>query len=169
MDNQADRNASVKKLGELIEDIDIAMFTTVDDDGALRSRPMGTQQIEFDGDLWFFAGASSAKAHEVRRDKRVNISYAKPDEQRYVSVSGTAELVRDQAKIKELWNPIFKAWFPLGLEDPDLALLKIHVEQAEYWDAPSSKVVALIGFAKALVTGKRAEIGENEKLDLEHS
>ncbi len=62
MDNQADRNASIKKLGELIEDIDIAMLTTIDDDSALRSRPMGTQQIEFDGDLWFFVGASSAKA-----------------------------------------------------------------------------------------------------------
>ncbi|MEO7908344.1 MAG: pyridoxamine 5'-phosphate oxidase family protein [Roseiflexaceae bacterium] len=168
MDNQADRNASIKKLGELIEDFGIAMLTTIDDDGALRSRPMGTQQIEFDGDLWFFAGASSAKAHEVRRDQRVNISYAKPDQQRYVSVSGTAELVRDQAKIKELWKPIFKAWFPQGLEDPDLGLLKINVEQAEYWDAPSSKVVALIGFVKALATGRQAEIGENEKIDLEH-
>lgn len=166
MDNQADRNASIKKLGELIEHIDIAMFTTIDDNGTLRSRPMSTQQIEFDGDLWFFAGASSATAHEVQRDQRVNISYAKPDEQRYVSVSGAAELVRDQAKIKQLWNPIFKAWFPQGLEDPDLALLKVNVEQAEYWDAPSSKVVALIGFAKALVTGKRPEIGENEKIDL---
>src|SRR5690348_11894947 len=87
MDNQADRNASIKKLAELIEHIDIAMFTTIDDNGTLRSRPMSTQQIEFDGDLWFFAGASSATAHEVRRDQRVNISYAQPDQQRYVSVS----------------------------------------------------------------------------------
>jgi general stress protein 26 len=169
MDNQADRNTSIKKLGELIEGINIAMLTTIDDDGALRSRPMATQQIEFDGDLWFFAGASSAKAREIWSDKRVNISYAKPDSQRYVSVSGTAELVRDQAKIKELWNPIYKAWFPQGLEDPDLALLKVNVEQAEYWDAPSSKVVALVGFVKALATGKRPDLGENEKLDLEHS
>jgi general stress protein 26 len=169
MDHQPDRNASIKKLGELIEGINIAMLTTIDDDGALRSRPMGTQQIEFDGDLWFFAGASSAKAHEVRRDQRVNVSYADPDNQRYVSVSGTAKLVRDQAKLKQLWNPIFKAWFPQGLEDPDLALLKVNVEQAEYWDAPSGKVVALLGFVKALATGKRPEIGENEKLDLERS
>jgi general stress protein 26 len=99
----------------------------------------------------------------------VNIGYAKPDSQRYVSVSGTAGLVHDQAKIKELWNPIFKALFPQGLEDPDLARLKVSVEQAEYWDSPSAKVVALIGFVKVLATGERPEIGENEKIDLEHS
>ena len=128
-----------------------------------------TQQVEFDGDLWFFAGASSAKANELRHDKRVNISYAKPDEQRYVSVSGTAGLARDTRKIKELWNPLLKAWFPQGLEDPDLALLKVNVEQAEYWDVPSSKLVTLVGFVKALTTGKSLDVGENEKIDLERS
>ena len=94
------------------------------------------------------------------------MSYADTDGQRYVSVSGTAQLVRDRAKVEELWNPIFNAWFPDGLDDPDLALLKVTVEQAEYWDSPSSKVVQLYGFVKAVATGKRLsdEIGDNEKL-----
>jgi general stress protein 26 len=163
---QADRADAIKTLGELIKDIKFAMLTTVEDDGSLRSRPMGTQQAEFDGDLWFFTGASSAKVGEVQRDRQVNVSYADTDHQRYVSVSGTAQLVRDRAKIEELWNPIFKAWFPDGLDDPDLALLKVAVERAEYWDSPSSKVVQLYGFVKAVATGKRAgdEIGDNEKL-----
>ena len=80
-----------------------------------------------------------------------------------------AQRVKLTAKIKELWNPIFKVWFPQGLEDPDLALLKINVEQAEYWDVPSSKLVTLVGFVKALTTGKPLDLGENEKLDLERS
>lgn len=166
MNNQPMRAEAIEKLGELIEDINIAMLTTIEADGSLRSRPMATQQIEFDGDLWFFVGASSPKAQEIRGDPRVNISYAQPDDQRYVSVSGTAELVRDRRKIEQLWNPLYKAWFEKGLDDPDLALLKVRVEQAEYWDAPSSKFVALAGFVKAIATGKRAEIGENAKLDL---
>lgn len=169
MEHQPDRAAAIKKLGELIEDIKIAMLTTVEEDGSLRSRPMGTQQVEFDGDLWFFTAASAPKVGEVQRERQVNVSYADAGSQRYVSVSGSAQLVRDRPKIEQLWNPIFRAWFPQGLEDPDLALLKVSVERAEYWDAPSGKLVQLYGFVKALATGQRPgdEIADNQKIDLE--
>lgn len=164
--NHSDHHEDIKKLGDLIEAIDIAMLTTVDDDGTLRSRPMATQEVEFDGDLWFFTGADAAKVHEVRQEQQVNVSYTDAKNQRYVSVSGPAQLVRDQQKIKELWNPIFKAWFPEGLDDPNLALLKVHVEKAEYWESANGVVVQLVGFAKALVTGQRYQEGENKKMNL---
>jgi general stress protein 26 len=160
------RADAIKKLGQLIDKIEIAMLTTAESDGTLRSRPMATQQVEFDGDLWFFVGASSPKAQEIRRDPRVNVSYAKPDDQRYVSISGSGELVRDRQKMQELWSPVYKIWFKDGLDDPDLALLKVRVEQAEYWDAPSSKFVQLAGFVKALATGDDSSLGENEKIAL---
>lgn len=166
VDNEAGRDESVKKLGEMIEDIDFAMLTTAEKDGTLRSRPMSTQQVEFNGDLWFFTQASSPKVEEVERERHVNVSYSKPDAQRYVSISGKARLVRDPEKIKELWKPILKAWFPKGLDDPDLALLKVSVEAAEYWDSPSSTMMHLIGFVKALATGQSYQPGENEKIDL---
>jgi general stress protein 26 len=166
MDNQAGRSEAIRKLGELIEDIDFAMLTTAEADGTLRSRPMSTQQVEFDGDLWFFTRASAPKVDEVRRDERVNVSYAKPEAQRYVSISGTAQIVRDRKKIEELWNPVLKAWFPKGLEDPDLALLKVNVEQAEYWDSPSSTMAHIFGFVKALATGQSYQPGENKKINL---
>ena len=166
MDNQAGRDEGVMKLGEMIKDIDFAMLTTIDNDGTLRSRPMSTQQVEFDGDLWFFTRASSHKVDEVQRNQHVNVSYSKPEDQHYVSVSGMAELVHDKEKIEELWNPILKAWFPKGLEDPDLALLKVNVEQAEYWDSPSSTMAHIVGFVKAIATGQSYKPGENEKLDL---
>ena len=156
----------VKKLVEMIQGIRIAMLTTAMADGTLRSRPMATQQSEFDGDLWFFTGAGSPKAHEIEEDAHVNVSYADADSQRYVSVSGRARVVRDRQKAEELWNPAYKAWFPGGLDDPNLALLKVEVDGAEYWDSPSGAVVHLIGVAKALATGERYQPGENEKLDL---
>jgi pyridoxamine 5'-phosphate oxidase like protein len=76
--------------------------------------------------------------------------------------------VRDRQKIEELWNPIYKAWFPKGLEDPDLALLKVEVQEAEYWDTPSGKMVQLIGFVKAIATGEsyKSSKDEHDKLDL---
>lgn len=146
---------SVAKLGELIKDVRVAMLTTVEDDGSLRSRPMATQGGEFNGTLWFFTDSTSAKVHEVDHDQHVNVSYAKPDDQIYVSVSGKARITKNRQKLEELWNPIHKAWFPQGLDDPNLALLEVDVEKAEYWDAPSSKVVQLFGFVKAITTGKR--------------
>jgi general stress protein 26 len=159
---------SLQKLGELIKGIKVAMLTTVDDDGSLHSRPMQTQNQEFDGTLWFFTEANSAKVHELEQDRHANLSFAKPDDNTFVSVSGKASLVRDEAKIKELWSPIHKAWFPKGVDDPNLALLRVEVDKAEYWDAPSSSVVKLFGFAKALATGKRYgdEGADHEKVNL---
>jgi general stress protein 26 len=162
MNNDTD---DVKKLAKLIKGIEIAMLTTRDDDGTLRSRPMQTQNREFDGTLWFFTPASSHKVQEVDHGHQVNLSYAQPKENRFVSVSGAATLVRDRAKIEELWTPVLKAWFPKGKDDPDVALLKVDVTKAEYWDAPSSTIVKLVGFTKAVLTGQQYRPGENEKLN----
>jgi general stress protein 26 len=158
-------NNDVKKLAKLIKGIQIAMMTTRDDDGTLRARPMQTQSEEFDGTLWFFTQASSHKVHEIDHEHQVNLSYAEPGNNRYVSVSGTATLVRDRAKIDELWTPVLKAWFPKGKDDPDVALLKVDVTKAEYWDSPSSTIVKLVGFTKAVLTGQQYRPGENEKLN----
>ncbi len=157
---------NVAKLREMIKGIEFAMLTTADDDGSLRSRPMATQKVEFDGDLYFFTKAGAPKVDEVERDRHVCVSYAAPEEQCYVSMSGTALLMRDRQKMEELWSPVLKAWFPGGLDDPELALLKISVAQAEYWEGPSSTVVYLVGLAKAFVAGETYRPGENEKLDL---
>ncbi len=155
-----------EKLGELIKDIKFAMLTTVDDDGSLRSRPMATQNKTFDGELWFFTHASSPKVHEIEHEHHVNISYAHPSDQTYVSVSGKARLVRDAKKNEELWTAPMKAWFPKGPEDPETALLSVTVDKAEYWDSASSAVVHMIGFVKAVVTGKPYHAGENKKITM---
>jgi len=166
MKNTKTREEAIEKLNNLIEDIDFAMLTTVDTDGILRSRPMSTQEAEFDGTLWFFTSDKTHKVEEIEGDNRVNASYAEPKDNVYVSVSGTASIVKDKAKMEELWNPILKAWFPKGLDDPNICLLRVDVEQAEYWDSPSSTLVQVVGFVKALATGQRADGGENEKINL---
>jgi general stress protein 26 len=153
---------ALRKLNELVKDIRIAMLTTIREDGMPHSRPMATQQMETDGDLWFFTGWSTHKAREIEVLPLVNVAYADPNGNTYVSVSGRAQLLRDQAKAKELWNPFYRAWFPNGLEDPDLALLKVTVEHVEYWDAPSGTMVQLAGLVKSVVTGKTAKVDHGE-------
>lgn len=156
-----------QKLQDLVKAIDIAMLTTVDEDGSLHSRPMSCNgDIESSGDIWFFTYASSHKATEVEQQQQVNVSFADPHKQRYVSMSGSAQLIRDHQKLAEMWRPQLKAWFPKELEEPDIALLKVKVEKAEYWDAPSSFVAHTISLLKAVTTGESASVAENEKLNL---
>ena len=155
--------ASIKKVSELIKDIKVAMLTS-EDGGTLRSRPMVAAQKEFAGELFFFTRASAPKVGEVEEHDRVNVSYADAHHQNYVSLSGTAKVVRDAEVIQAHWSEAMRTWFPKGSKDPDLAILKVTVEQAEYWDAPSSAMVYLYGYAKAVTTGKPPHPGENEKL-----
>ncbi len=161
------RANDLEKIRELIKDIDFCMLTTVDENGDLRSRPMSSNgDVDQDGDIWFFTSASSIKVTEIEKLPKVNVSFADPDDQRYVSVSGTAQLVRDRAKIDELWRPQFKMWFPEGKDDPEIALLRVSLEKAEYWDSPSSTIGYALSFVSSLVTGKQPDFGENKKVDL---
>lgn len=167
METATDFEQSLQKLRDMMQEIDFCMLTTLDQDGCLRSRPMSTnREVEANGDLWFFTYASSHKVAEVNHNHQVNLSFSAPGRQCYVSLSGTAELVRDRAKIQELWRPELKAWFPQELDEPDIALLKVTATQAEYWDAPASWVAKTVSFVKAVTTGKPENLTKNAKIDL---
>jgi general stress protein 26 len=163
MDQSTYRQQQLSKLGELIQEIRIAMLTTVDEDGSLRSRPMAAPQVAFEGELWFLTVADTPTEEEVP-PHQVNVSFADPEHQSFVSISGTATLARDRQKLEELWSPWFRTWFPQGLDEPNLALLKVNVEKAEYWDPPSSTMVQLYGVVKATLTGKAPQAGAHAKL-----
>ncbi len=156
---------TTQKMWEMMKSISFAMLTTEDDDN-LRARPMVAAQKEFDGTLWFFTRASSHKVNEVQHDQRVGVTYADPSKQDYVSLSGHARLVRDKAAIDAHWGESMRTWFPKGKDDPDIALLKVDVTMAEYWDAPNSTMVHAYGYLKAVVTGEPPHPGENEKIRL---
>jgi general stress protein 26 len=161
------QEGKLEKLREMVKAIDICMLTTFDEQGDPHSRPMSNnREIEFDGDLWFFTYGSSHKVDEVGRAPKVNASFSDPDAQQYASLTGRAEVVRDRAKIRELWQPHLKAWFPEGVDTPDIALLKVSVERAEYWDASQSMVAHAVSLVSSLVTGTPAQPGENEKINL---
>lgn len=160
------RENDLQKIRELIKDIDFCMLTTTDESGDLHSRPMSSNgDVDSNGDIWFFTSVSSHKVTEIEQLPKVNASFADPDNQRYVSVSGTAQLVRDRAKIDELWRPEFKIWFPEGKDDPEIALLRVSLEKGEYWDSPSSTIGYALSFVSSLVTGKQPDLGENKKVE----
>jgi general stress protein 26 len=139
----APAEGSPKKLRKLIKDIRIAMLTTVGADGGLHSRPMRTSEVSRDGELWFITKAGSPKAGEIATNQVVNVTYADAKSGRYVALSGVGRLLRDPEKVLELWNGKYKAWFPQGKNDPDLAILQVSVRRAEYWDSATGKMVPL--------------------------
>ncbi|MFC0504447.1 pyridoxamine 5'-phosphate oxidase family protein [Micromonospora costi] len=152
------------RVTELIRDARICMLTTIALDGRQVSRPMGLQEAEFDGDLWFFAYADSAKVRQIRVNPEVNVSFSDQRRHAWVSISGMATEGYDRAGAERLWNPLLETWFPDGLGTPGLTMIRVHAVSAEYWDSPSSPVVNLLGLARAAITGRRPEPGENREV-----
>lgn len=146
----------INTIAAKIKHVKFGMFTTVDGDNVLSSRPLTTQQIDNEGNMWFFTSDEAAFTHDLAQHPEVNVSFSNPDEQLYLSVTGQAYLLKDRAKARELWSPLVRAWFPGGLDDPHLAMIRVRIQTAEYWDASASKMKQLVQLAKAAVTGRTA-------------
>lgn len=154
--------AAKAKVFELVKDARLCMMATRGEYGTMHARPMATNHTDFDGELWFLTDAGSEKTHDLDRDDEVLLTYADPSKQNYVSISGRGALVRDRQTLKDLWWEGARTWFPKGVDDPNLAAIRVTVEMAEYWDSPSSALVYAYGYAKAVTTGRRPDPGENE-------
>lgn len=158
---------AVARVKELVEKIDFTMFTSVDDDGTLKSRPMSTRQVDDSGDIWFFTSDDTEKTREVQHDQRVNLAYADPGAMRYVSVSGKAVVIHDRAKMAELYDKTLDIWFEDGLETPGIALFRVVPDSAEFWDPKGTAIGRGFQYLKALVTRSTpdADIMDNRTVD----
>lgn len=161
-----DHSSKVAELKSKIKPIRFAMFTTIDEHGHLISRPMTNQDTDAAGNLWFFTSTDTALWENIVANPQVNLSFAEPEDQVYVSISGTAERVVDRARIKDLWNPAVQAWYPHGPDDPHVMLVKVVSHSAEYWDSSASGMVSLYKMAKAVLTGTTPDEGEHARIKL---
>jgi len=161
------KNQHTEKLVEMLKDARVCMLITQEkDNDNISGRPMAMNKIDEDGTMWFFTKASSEKVDEIEESKKVSIAITNESSQNYLMIHGTATLVNDKAKMKELWSFITKAWFPLGLDDPDMRLIKVTPNEVNYWDSSSSKMAVLFNILKAIITGKEYAEGEHGKIDL---
>ncbi|QVY63665.1 pyridoxamine 5'-phosphate oxidase family protein [Cytobacillus gottheilii] len=155
------KQEELETLRELIKDIDTAMLTTVSEDG-LVSRPMKTQEVEFDGDLWFFTKKETDKYEEIMHDQDVNVAYAGKS---YVSVRGRAEIVQDLNKKKELWNKVLEKIMQTSYDDPNVVLIKVEAEAAEYWE--TGNFTKKVAFLYKRMTGQSSRSTDtNETIEL---
>jgi general stress protein 26 len=157
-------NDQTHKVAELIKGERFAFLTTTTPEGKLTSRPMTLQEVEFDGDLWFFAERDSNPVRHVLASPQVNVGVGSGGS--WVSLTGNARVVADAGKKRELWNSGVEAWFPQGPDDESVVLLKVEGDSAEYWDSPGGRLATAFSFVKAKATGQRIDAGENEKVEL---
>lgn len=153
-----------ERLNAMIGDIEIAMLTSVGPDGMLHSRPMAAQLADDEGVLWFFTHAGSEIVYESNTECRVNVSFIDEKRSVYLSVSGTADISDDRDKMNRLWKPQLSAWFPKGLADEGLRLIRVRIQRAEFWDMATSALALLFGAARQAITGQTAGIGKHERL-----
>jgi general stress protein 26 len=165
MSDNVSREEGIKHIAEITKDIKFALLTTVNENGHLHSRPMTTQQTEFDGDVWFIGSKDSGSVADIKHLAQVNVSYADTGKNTYLSITGHALLIDDRAKLETLWSDGYKAYFEGCIDDPKIQLIKIESQGAEYWE--SGRTRNLLQMAAATVTGKTShDHGTNETVKL---
>lgn len=166
MENESkSKSEQLKKLKDLVEDVNICMMITRDAVGKASARPMANAKVEEDGSIWFFTNEFSGKVDEISQQNEIFLTYASPSSNSYVAFNAKATLTDDKAKIDELWTPAMNAWFAEGKDDPKILLIHVNPIEAEYWDNTSSKIVMLFSMIKAAVTGNYTE-GEHGKIKI---
>ena len=165
MEKNLQNEEAAQKFKQLVNDIRVCMFTTNNQEND-HTRPMATIDVEENGTLWFYTDVRSVKVAEVEGENTVHLVYAHPGKESYIDVWGTASVVTDRQTITEKWSPIVKAWFPQGVEDPNLALLKVQPTDTYYWDSGTGKMVSFIKIAASAVTGAQLAEGTEGTLSL---
>jgi general stress protein 26 len=160
MSTHTTNQEAVETIKKMIDKIETAMLTTISAEG-LVSRPMQTQDIEFDGDPWFLTSKETDKYQELLKNPSVNVAYV---DKSYVSIRGTAELVEDIERKKELWSPRYEAYLGTKYEDPKVVLIKVNTEAAEYWETGNTTKSVKQVLKK--VVGKDDENEINKTVDL---
>lgn len=155
---------AAKKIKALAEDIRICFFCTDLETVPIKTRPMGVQEVDSEGNLWFISSRTSNKNFEIGQDDRVQLLFSKPGDNEYLSVFGFAEIFRDKHTIESLWTPIAKAWFEEGKNDPDVTIIKVTPQDAYYWDSDTGKIVSFLKAAAAAIIGTKPDMGKEGKL-----
>lgn len=155
-------------VGDIIQEVRIGMLSTISSDGLLNSRPMAVQEVDEQGQIWFFTTTYSYLIEQIRANPQIQVTFSDSGKNTFLSVNAIASEVNDISKMQELWNPVLKAWFREGLATPGITLLKAHMQEAEYWDSPNSPVVRIVGLMKSMVSDQTYQPGRHEKVDLRH-
>lgn len=158
---------AVEKLQDMVNKIDIGMLCTYPPNGAyVHSVPMSRQEVDEEGNLWYLFSSASETHQNLEKDKRVTVLFSHTGDYNFLSLNGTGEVLHDRERIDKYWNKFVEAWFEKGKEDPHIRILKVTVEDANYWDNKTNKLVTFFKLAASAVSGQKLDIGRTGKLDI---
>jgi general stress protein 26 len=157
--------AELDRVWEIMEDVAICMVTT-HAGGMMRSRPMHAIPERDEGAIYFVTDTRGAKDDEIAAAPDVCLAFADIGDNTYLSITGRAEMIRDPDKAAEMWSSEAQAWWPRGPHDPNVRVLRVVPEQAEYWDTRGNSIVVALKMMTARMTGREPDLGENKKVPL---
>lgn len=166
MNENLKNKEAIEKLKSLVDANKIAVFCTKLTELPIQSRPMGVQEVDDEGNLWFISSDASNKNFEIEKDDQVQLFFSNSSTSQFLSLFGHATIYKDRQKIEELWNPIAKAWFEEGKKDPKVTVIKVTPSDAYYWDTKDGKIITLIKMAGAAILGINPDIGVEGKLNI---
>ncbi|SDL89935.1 pyridoxamine 5'-phosphate oxidase family protein [Chryseobacterium taihuense] len=150
------RNDAVKKIKELSEKAKFCMFCTELEKLPINTRPMSLQETDDEGNLWFISSDASNKNFQIKDDNRVQLIFMNNSDSEYLSVFGEANIYKDRATIEDKWSSMANAWFD-GKDDPNVSIIRVTPKDTYYWDTKAGKLVSLITFAAAAITGNKTD------------
>jgi len=157
---------AIAKIKEMAEDIKTCMFFTQLSVRPIPTRPMGVQEVDDKGNLWFLSSKSSNKNVEIDYDNEVQLVFAKNSDAHYLSIFGKATIYTDRGHVEDIWSPIAKTWFEEGKDDPEATVIKVEPLDAYYWDTKYGKLVSLVKMAAGAITGNIDEGGIEGRLNV---
>jgi general stress protein 26 len=157
------KQSAIDRVWHIIEKASICMVTTRFE-GGLRARPLEARPNRDESTIWFLIDKRGLKDDEVKSCPEVCLTFVYPKEKVYLSVTGRAFVSRNSRRAEQLWNEEQRMWWPAGPLDPNLLVMRVELDRAEMWDGPASSAVAAFEFAKARLTGKKPNLGENRKV-----
>lgn len=153
-------------VGEIIEAAKVCMMTTLSETGLLATRPMYVQEVDENAHIWFFTSANTILVQQIRQNPNIQVTFSDIGNNRFLAATALAEEVVDIQKMKQLWNPSLRAWFPQDLETPGIILLKLTLQDAEYWESPNAAVVRIVSFMKSMLSDEPYRAGRHEHVHL---
>lgn len=159
-------NEAIDKLKSLIDSNKIAIFCTELTKLPIQSRPMSVQEVDDQGNLWFISSATSNKNFEIKKDDDVQLFFSNSNNSQFLSFYGEATIYNDEEKIEEIWNPIAKAWFEEGKDDPKVTVIKVSPKDVYYWDTKDGKIISIFKMAGAAILGTKPDVGVEGKLNI---
>lgn len=159
MEKNLNSHDAIEKLQSLVKETGTCMFFTNTNTGIYNTRPMAVIETDTNGNLWFFTNKLSAKVKDIEIDQNVHLVFTNPSKDTYLDLRGRASIEHDPKSIDDKWNPIVKAWFPEGKDDPNICLIKVKTDEAHYWDRDNTKMMEMLKMATAVITGKQLSEG----------